>query len=187
MAESGNLTALPTAVSLVRGRTGSSRQDETRQTLYRDIGMMPTPAVQGDVAGRGTETALGCTANRLGGTGTEPRRKAHMQKQRLLRTPLVAVLGFLAFLAVPAAAEAHNATTKAACVLENNVPTLQLTAVFDDFSGQVVSGTVDVDGVERFSGTVQVEWGYLGQPNVGSWTFKYATTPGLHTIQADFS
>jgi hypothetical protein len=112
-----------------------------------------------------------------------------MQKHRVLRTPLVAVLGFLAFLAVPAVAQAHHVETTADCVLENNVPTVQLTAHFVGFSStHAVTGKVNVDGIQRFSGAVPVEWGYdASKPNDGRWTFKYATTPGQHTVQADFS
>ena len=35
-----------------------------------------------------------------------------MHKQRVVRTPLVAVLGFLAFFAVPAVAQAHHIEAK---------------------------------------------------------------------------
>jgi hypothetical protein len=112
-----------------------------------------------------------------------------MHKLRVTRTPLVAVLALLALFVVPAAAQAHHVETEAACVLENNVPTVQLTAYFVGFSStHNVSGKVNVDNTERFSGSVPVQWGYqAGKPNDGRWTFKYATTPGTHTVQADFA
>jgi hypothetical protein len=119
-----------------------------------------------------------------------------MTKHRFLRTPLAAVIGLLAFLVVPAAAQAHHVNTSAECVLENNVPTIQLTAYFIGFSStKNVTGKVNVDEVRRFPaapnlefGPVPVEWGYQqGKPDDGRWTFKYATTPGPHTVQADFT
>src|SRR5687767_11415928 len=87
--------------------------------------------------------------DRQGGTGTEPRRKAHMQKQRLLRTPLVAVLGFLAFLAVPAAAQAHHIEATASCDLVDNVSKVSWEVKFVGFaqgSQSSVNGSVKLDG-----------------------------------------
>jgi hypothetical protein len=71
-----------------------------------------------------------------------------MNKQRVLRTPLIAVLGFLAFLIVPAAAQAHTVESTASCV--GTQPTVTLTIDFSEFtlySQTSLAGQVSLDGV----------------------------------------
>src|SRR5215213_3874539 len=92
-------------------------------------------------------------ARRTGRRGrhSSHRRKAHMHKQRVLRTPLLAVLGFLAFLAVPAAAQAHHIGSVASCTLTNNVRTVTLQTTFYGFSPSArptVRGSVRLEGVQ---------------------------------------
>ncbi len=78
----------------------------------------------------------------------EPGRKAPMHKQRAMRTPLVAALGVLAFLVVPAAAQAHHIDATASCELKQR-PTVSYTVDFIGFSPAAkptTKGTVKVDG-----------------------------------------
>jgi len=73
-----------------------------------------------------------------------------MTKHRLLRTPLAAVIGLLAFLVVPSMAQAHHIDATASCELVNNVPTVKYRVDFIFFSSgakPTTKGTVKVDGV----------------------------------------
>jgi len=73
-----------------------------------------------------------------------------MLKMRVCRTPLVAVLGFLAFLVVPAAAQAHHIEATASCKLvgDQAVATLNVNFVgFTTPSQSTVRGKVWLDGV----------------------------------------
>jgi hypothetical protein len=73
-----------------------------------------------------------------------------MHKLRVSRTPLIAVLGFLAFLAVPAAAQAHHIEATASCKLvgDQAVATLKVNFVgFTTQSQPTVRGKVWLDGV----------------------------------------
>jgi hypothetical protein len=80
-----------------------------------------------------------------------------MDKQRVLRTPLVAVLGFLAFFAVPAVAQAHHIDTDASCTLVGNKRTVTLETKFYGFAQSArptVRGGVWLNGVQGSD----VEW-----------------------------
>jgi hypothetical protein len=73
-----------------------------------------------------------------------------MHKKRVLRTPLIAVLGFLAFLAVPAAAQAHHIEATASCKLNGDQAVATLTVKFVGFSQPsqpTVRGKVWLNGV----------------------------------------
>ena len=72
-----------------------------------------------------------------------------MDKQRVLRAPLLVVLGLLTFLAVPAAAQAHHYNVKATCDLENNAPVVNYTVTYlawSDAAKPTTKGTVTVNG-----------------------------------------
>ncbi len=57
-----------------------------------------------------------------------------MHKQRLLRTPLIAAIGLLAFLVAPSIASAHHIGATASCELVGNVPTVKYRVDFIGFS-----------------------------------------------------
>ena len=86
-----------------------------------------------------------------------------MDKQRVWRAPLVAVLGFLAFFAVPAIAQAHHIDTDASCTLEGNKRTVTLETKFYGFSQgsrPTVRGGVWLNGVQGSD----VEWRNAAPP-----------------------
>jgi hypothetical protein len=119
-----------------------------------------------------------------------------MHKQRVLRTPLAAVLGSLAFLVVPAAAQAHDVTTTASCKLVGDQPTVTLTVEFTEFglhSQSTLSGTVSLDGMPGSTRAVPpLTWSYPtgnatftetwtvdgGSPYTARWSFTYQKFPG---------
>ena len=73
-----------------------------------------------------------------------------MHKHKVVRAPLIAVLGLLAFLVVPAAAQAHHITAEASCKLVGGQPTAELKVTFVGFSTSArptVRGKVWLDGV----------------------------------------
>lgn len=107
-----------------------------------------------------------------------------MQKQRFVKASLTAVLGLVAALVIPAAAQAHYvAGATATCELVNNVPTATFNVSFKEFedTSKPVSGTIWVDGkpnaVQPFT--------WPGQDYTLVW--KQATTPGTHTIKGEFT
>jgi hypothetical protein len=111
-----------------------------------------------------------------------------MNKQRVLRTPLIAVLGFLAFLAVPAAAQAHHIEATASCKLVDNVSTVSWEVKFVGFGSvgaKNVDGTVKLDGTTvRSVPPATVTW--IGDD--GSLKGSNPAAGGSdHTIKADFS
>jgi hypothetical protein len=73
-----------------------------------------------------------------------------MHKQRVMRTSLVAILGFLAFIAVPAVAQAHHIEATASCKLTGNQAVATLAVKFVGFTQEsqpTVRGKVWLNGV----------------------------------------
>ena len=120
--------------------------------------------------------------------GTESQgRKAPMQKQQVLRAPLIAVLGLLAFLVVPAAAQAHHIDVKAQCDLKNNVATVTYRVDFIQFGGSAkptTKGTVKVDNVVKTQvPTATINWGTEPGTLSGS---TAAAADQTHVVKAEF-
>jgi len=112
-----------------------------------------------------------------------------MNKQRVSRTPLLAVIAVLAFFAVPAAAQAHHIDVAASCTLVDNAPTVTYKVDFVGFSEGArgdVDGTVKVDGTTRT--TVVNSSGITWNGANGSIS---GTGPGvadaMSTVLADFT
>ena len=110
-----------------------------------------------------------------------------MNKQRLLRTPLAAVIGLVAFLAVPALAQAHHIGATASCELVDNVPTVTYRVDFIGFSSSAkptTKGNVKVDNTVNKS----------VPPSTITWNTEPGTLRGsapgtagqTHTVKADF-
>ena len=111
-----------------------------------------------------------------------------MHKQRVLRTPLIAVLGFLAFLAVPAMAQAHHIEATASCELVGNVSTVNWQVNFVGFGAgaqPTVTGSVKLDGADVATvPPANVTW----NGENGSLTGSVPAAGGSdHTFKADFS
>jgi hypothetical protein len=112
-----------------------------------------------------------------------------MDKQRLLRTPLAAVIGLLAFLVIPAAAQAHHINTTASCAAGSNGPVVTYKVEFVGFSSAAkptTNGTVKVEGttVKSVPNPDTINWSQ--EPGTLS-----GTTPGKpgqqNEVVADFS
>ncbi len=112
-----------------------------------------------------------------------------MHKQRVLRTPLIAVLGVLAFFAVPAIAQAHHIEATASCKLVDNVSTVEWEVKFVGFSSPNSHnpiGTVELDGnvVADVPDDDTVTW--VG--NNGSFSGSDpAAADQTHTVVAEFT
>jgi len=108
-----------------------------------------------------------------------------MKQQHLWRTPLIAVIGLLAFLVIPSVAQAHHVNSTAECVLVGNQPTIKLNAEFVSFSStHNVSGKVWVDGTQTFNGPVPVSW----TGNNGTWTYTRSATAGKsYTVKTEWT
>ena len=73
-----------------------------------------------------------------------------MHKLRVSRTPLIAVLGFIAFFAVPAVAQAHHLEATASCKGNGAQAQVTLNAKFVGFTAESrpsIRGKVWLDGV----------------------------------------
>jgi hypothetical protein len=110
-----------------------------------------------------------------------------MHKQRRLRIPLAVVCGMLAVLVVAPVASANHVNrtaSSASCVLVDNVPTVTLSIVFEEFTtgNMPVTGSITLDGT-----TVKAD--YVVPAFTGSHTETYtqATTAGTHTIAGSFT
>ena len=102
-----------------------------------------------------------------------------MHKKSLFRAPLLALVGLLAVLILPAAAQAHTVTFDASCDASANV---SWTATFTNFGGSIATlkGNVTVDG-----NVVQtVAEGTAASPLTGS---VAATGNQTHRVKAEFS
>jgi hypothetical protein len=128
-----------------------------------------------------------------------------MNKQRVLRTPLIAVLGLLAFLIVPAAAQAHEVSATASCKLVGDQPTVTLTVEFKEFglnSQSTLGGTVSLDGVPGSTRAVPpLTWSYPtgnatftetwtvdgGSAYTARWSFTFRKFPGADPTTDDGS
>jgi hypothetical protein len=110
-----------------------------------------------------------------------------MNKQRLLRTPLIAVLGLLGFFVVPSIAQAHHIDATASCELVNNVPTVKYRVDFISFSSAAkptTKGTVKVDGaVVKQVPTATINWNT--EPGTLSGTAP-GTAGETHAVRAQF-
>jgi hypothetical protein len=109
-----------------------------------------------------------------------------MTKHRFLRTPLAAVIGLLAFLAVPAAAQAHHVESTAKCELVANQPTVTLNVTFVGFSStHKVTGTITFDSAfVKDVVPTDVSW---APNNNGTLVYTRTTSPGAHSVQGDFT
>ena len=112
-----------------------------------------------------------------------------MHKQRVMRAPLVAMLGLLACLVVPAAAQAHHIDLKASCVLANNVATVNYEVSFISFSGgpedPTTKGTVKVDNVVKTQvPTAVISWNTEPGKLTGS---TAAAADATHVVRAEFN
>jgi hypothetical protein len=90
-----------------------------------------------------------------------------------------------AALFAPAAAQAHHVDynkSKAACVLVNNVPTLQVDVVFVDFEeyNKPVSWTITINGV--FDSTGLESWPAAENPHTQHWTKAVAASSTSYAI-----
>jgi hypothetical protein len=110
-----------------------------------------------------------------------------MNKQRLLKTPLIAVLGLLAFFVVPSIAQAHHIDATASCELVNNVPTVKYRVDFIGFSSgakPTTKGTVKVDGaIVKQVPTATINWNT--EPGTLSGTAP-GTAGQTHAVRAQF-
>jgi hypothetical protein len=105
-------------------------------------------------------------------------------QHKLRRTSLVAVVGVLVFLAVPAMAQAHHVESTAKCELVGNQPRVTLNVTFKSFSStKQVTGTITFDGAFARS-VVPGDITWTG--NNGSLVYTRDTTPGSHTVKGDF-
>jgi hypothetical protein len=111
-----------------------------------------------------------------------------MKQQHLRRTPLVAVIGLLAFLVIPAAAQAHHINTTASCAAGSNGPVVTYKVEFIQFSSgakPTTNGTVKVEGttVKNVPNPDKINWSQ--EPGTLS-----GTTPGKagqqNEVVADF-
>ena len=110
-----------------------------------------------------------------------------MHKQRLLRTPLIAAIGLLAFLVVPSIASAHHIGATASCELVDNVPTVKYRVDFISFSSAAKPTT---------KGTVKVDGAIVKQvpPSTIAWNTEPGTLSGTapgtagqtHSVKAEF-
>jgi hypothetical protein len=108
-----------------------------------------------------------------------------MNKQRLRRTPLAAVIGLLAVLIVPAVAQAHHVESTAKCELVGNQPTVTLDAKFVGFSStKEVTGTIKLDDV-LVKNVVPADLTWTGDN--GRLLYTKTTTGGQHTVKGDFT
>jgi hypothetical protein len=108
-----------------------------------------------------------------------------MNKQRLRRTPLAAVIGVLAILIVPAVAQAHHVESTATCELVGNQPTVTLDARFIGFSStKDVTGTITFDG-QLVKNVVPADVTWTGID--GRLVYTQTATAGPHTIEGDFT
>jgi hypothetical protein len=104
-----------------------------------------------------------------------------MNKQRLLRTPLAAGIGLLAFLVVPSIASAHHIKTTASCAATSGGPVVTYKVEFIQFSAGAkpgTAGTVKVEGttVKNVPNPDKISWS--GEPGTLS-----GTTPGKPGVQ----
>lgn len=115
-----------------------------------------------------------------------------MHKQRASRTPLAMVLGLLALLVAPAAAQAHDTTAKARCDLVAGQPTVTLKVTFDGFheaAQPTVRGKVwlsEVSGSEQSwtDNAPDLEWNDHGDAMLTkTWTVSGG---GTYTAKAYF-
>ncbi len=107
-----------------------------------------------------------------------------MFKQRNRKAPLVAVLGSLAFISMPAAAQAHelDRSAEATCTVVNGVPTVNLTVKYEGFqlSDGEVSGMITLDSTTENVGP----YAWVG---TSTYTWTKATSPGIHTVSGLFT
>ena len=110
-----------------------------------------------------------------------------MHKQRLVRTPLIAAIGLLAFLVVPSIASAHHIDATASCELVGDVPTVKYRVDFIGFSSAAkptTKGTVKVDGaVVTQVPTATIAWNT--EPGTLSGTAP-GTAGQTHSVKAEF-
>jgi hypothetical protein len=110
-----------------------------------------------------------------------------MPKHRLLRAPLIAVIGLLAVLVVPSAAQAHEVSSSSAeCVLAGKTPRVTLNVNFEGFGAteKNVTGTIRFDNIV-VKNVVPGDIIWTGSD--GSLSYTRDTTPGQHSVQGDFT
>jgi hypothetical protein len=104
-----------------------------------------------------------------------------MHQQRLVRTPLIAAIGLLAFLVVPSIASAHHISTTASCASTAGGPVVTYKVEFIQFSSGAkpnTAGTVKVEGatVKSVPNPDKINWS--GEPGTLN-----GTTPGTPGVQ----